>query len=231
MNSSAGFQGVYQYLEGELNNELDVDPLIGLDPPNNQYPQYDIDGRLKEVTIYSFGQNPDGTPVVSYEDYQGGDIDSTWDSNSCTPKPGLQSDSEIYTFTQNGTYLQIKEGKLYNPETGQVVRSASQKDTVDLIQRTIQLSNNTGRFCSPGSETPPQYVQNCNNGSCTPSSDLNPVEVCIPQGSSDNCFNSQQNIKSTCFDENNNMLFVRSRLQDRRGNSWITDASGQLQVQ
>ena len=59
----------------------------------------------------------------------------------------------------------------------------------------------------------------------------NPVEVCIPTGSGDNCFSSEQNIKSTCFDENDNMLFVRSRLEDRRGNFWMTNASGQLKVQ
>ena len=48
----------------------------------------------------------------------------------------------------------------------------------------------------------------------------NPVEVCIaPQsvdanGKTISCFSSEENIKSTCFDENNNMLYVRSRLQD-----------------
>ena len=100
------------------------------------------------MTIYAISQNSDGTPTVSYEDFQGGDIDSMWDSNSCGLKPGLQNDSEIYTFTENGTYLQIKEGKLYNPETDQFVRSANKRDSIDLIQRQIQLSNNTGRFCN-----------------------------------------------------------------------------------
>ena len=195
---------------------------IGLDTSKQQYPSYDIDGRLKEVTVYTFSQNPDGTPVVSYEDPNGGDIDGSWDRNSCTPKPGLQNDSQIYTFTKAGTYLQIKEGKLYNPETNQFVRSANKRDTVDLIQRSIQLSNNTGRFCNGGTRL--QYV---GNDGVTP----NPVEVCIAPGSGDNCFSSQQNIASICYDENDNMIFVRSRLQDRRGHFWMTDASGQLKVQ
>jgi hypothetical protein len=211
--------------------------LIGLDTSSNtNYPSYDIDGRLKSVTIYTFSQDPTtGYPTVSYEDFQGGDIDGTWDINSCGPKPGLQNESQIFTFTQNaqngtngGTYLQILEGKLYNPETNQFVRSANKRDTIDLIQRTIQLSNNTGRFCSGASPL------TCIANDCTdyPSAtNPNPVEVCIPPGSGDNCFSSEQNIKSTCFDENDNILFVRSRLEDRRGHFWMTNASGQLKVQ
>jgi hypothetical protein len=187
-----------------------------------------------------------GIPTVSYEDYQGGDIDSSWDSNSCGPKPGLQNESQIFTFTKKGntcsdgtacslgttcsdgtpcpqgTYLKVLEGKLYNPETNQFVRSANRRDTIDLIQRTVQLSNNTGRFCS--GNTPLTTVA---GDGVTP----NPVEVCIPPGAGENCFSSEQNIKSTCFDENDNMLFVRSRLEDRRGHFWMTNASGQLKVQ
>jgi hypothetical protein len=194
---------------------------------NTNYPSYDIDGRLKPVTIYTFSQNTDGTPVVSYEDFQGGDIDGTWDINSCGPKPGLQNNSQIYTFTSpnpgtSPTYLQILEGKLFNPETDQFVRSVNKRDNVDLIQRQIQLSNDTHRFCNGGT----RLLTVANDG-VTP----NPVEVCIAQGSTDNCFSTQQNIKSTCFDENDNMLFVRSRLEDRRGNFWMTDTSGQLKVQ
>jgi hypothetical protein len=262
--------------------------MIGLNPDNNEYPSYDIDGRLKEQTIYCFSQNSNGFPTVSYEDNQGGDIDLTWDSNSCTPKPGLQSNAQIFTFTQNGTYLQIKEGKLYNPETSRFVRNANQKDTVDLIQREVQLSNDTYRFCDGVDPTPPAYIGRCllvsstdnpNSYNCTPSAannncncnqilpsgnitgvsctttsptgmtycstaqsgetappGPNPVEVCIPKGAKDatntaiNCFSSEQNIKSTCFDENDNMLFVRSRLEDRRGHFWMTDTSGQLKV-
>jgi len=204
---------------------------IGLNPKNKEYPTFDIDGRLKEVIIYVF--NP---PDVAYEDPNGGDIDLGWDSNSCGPKPGLQSNSQIYTFTKDGTYLQIKEGKLYNPETDQYVRSASKRDTIDLIQRTIQLSNNTGDFCN--GTTPQPCVANCwSSTPCTPSqmscqssSPPNPVEICV-DGVSSNCFSSEQNIKSTCYDTSDNRIFVRSRLEDRRGHFWMTDVSGQLQVQ
>ncbi len=244
-----------------------ADPMIGLDPDNNQFPSYDIDGRLKEVTIYGISQNSDGSPTVTYEDNQGGDIDSSWDTNSCGPKPGLQSDSHILTFTSicpsdgsscpafgrcadgsacQPTYLQVKEGKMYNPETGQEVRSVSRRSNVDLIERRIQLSNNTGRFCNGAMPQP--CVANCttpSNCSCPaladPSFVPNPVEVCV-DGNTCNCFmgstaNGPTNpacgntIAETCFDASNNLIYVRSRLQDRRGNAWMTNASGQLKVQ
>jgi len=195
---------------------------IGLNASNNQYPQLDIDGRLQVVTVYSINQNADGTPTVSYEDPQGGDIDGTWNLASCGPKPGLENDAQIFTFTQSGTYLQILEGKLYNPETDQFVRSVNKKDTIDLIQREIQLSNNTGRFCNGSSPLATVGGDGV---------DPNPVEVCIAPSSGQSCFSSLQNFSSTCFDENDNMLFVRSRLQDQRGHFWMTDATGQLQVQ
>ena len=205
---------------------------IGLNTSSNEYPTYDIDGRLKEVTIYGINQNTDGTPTVSYEDFQGGDIDPGWDSTSCGPKPGLQSASEIYTFTKQGTYLQIKEGKLYNPETDAFVRSANQRDTIDLIQRTIQLSNNTGDFCKGTTVQP--FVMSCQQTNpCTPSQMSstgvpNPVEICV-DGVSTNCF-TQATIAQTCFDTSDNMIYVRSRLEDRRGRFWFTDTTGDLKV-
>ena len=101
--------------------------LIGLNTSNGQFPSYDIDGRLKEVTIYGIRCcDTYGDPTVTYSDPQAGDIDGSWDVNSCTPKPGLQSNAQVYSFTQNGTYLQIKEGKLFNPETGLMVRRPDQ---------------------------------------------------------------------------------------------------------
>jgi len=179
--------------------------------------------------------------------HKAGDIDSSWDTNSCEPKPGLQSTSQIFTFTQNGTYLEIKEGNLYNPETGLEVRSANKRDTIDLIQRTIQLSNNTGRFCS-SDNIPLQCVgQECPGKTwscpfsarlpCAANADPNPVEACGQTAASTNgsqtqgfCFSTSTILAQTCFDSASNILFVRSRLQDQRGHFWMTDTSGQLGV-
>jgi hypothetical protein len=220
-----------------------ADPIIGLDPDNNQWPQYDIDGRLQAVTIYAMSQDPSsGFPTVTYEDFQKGDFDQTWDPViSCGPKPGLQNDAQILTFTKNaqngtngGTYLQIKDGGLYTPGTDQFVRSANKRDTIDLIQRLVQLSYNTGRFCPttipPGCPTtsPPGCYGSL--GAPVSQGGTNPVEICVDSTiSGNNCF-TPANVGQTCMDINGNMLYVRSRLEDRRGTFWNTDTAGQIQV-
>ena len=99
------------------------------------------------------------------------------------------------------------------------MRSANKRDTIDLIQRTIQLSNNTGDFCNG---TAVQATVN-------KSPDPNPVEVCV-DGITNNCF-QPNTIAETCFDTSDNRIFVRSRLEDRRGHFWMTDTSGQMKVQ
>jgi hypothetical protein len=247
--------------------------MIGLDAANNQYPTYDIDGRLKEVTIFNIWQDSGGTTHVTYEDSEGGDIDGTWDTNSCGAKPGLQKESQIFTFTKNGTnatnhdggtYLMLKEGKWINTENGFVVRSANKKDTIDLIQRTIQLSNNTHRFCDINNQRLPYVGMVCTNWKCSdgtvcaagstcsdgtacqngtsncalaqmsnpPNLIVNPVEACTGESSqTDNCF-QENTVKETCYDTNPavNRIFVRSRLEDRRGTFWATDTTGQLRV-
>jgi hypothetical protein len=88
------------------------------------------------------------TAVVTL-DSQMGDIDQTYDSKTSPgATPGLLQDMQIFSNVNSpNTFLQIKEGKLYNPETKAVVRSISSKDHVDLISRSFQLSNNTGHFC------------------------------------------------------------------------------------
>ena len=202
-----------------------ADPMIGLDPDNQQYPTYDIDGRLKEVTIYKMAWDPNsGNTTVTYEDPQGGDIDSSWDLNSCGPKPGLQTNSQILTFNEDGTYLQVREGKMYNPETGQEVRSSNRRNSLDVVQREIQLSNNTGRFCSKDGT----HLCNGSDAGVT-CANPNPVEVCV-NGGGDTCFNGT-NTAQTCYDTTSNIIFVRSRLENKGGSFWMTNASGQLKVQ
>ena len=110
------------------------------------------------------------------------------------------------------------------------MRSATKRDTIDLISRVIQLSNNTGRFCPVGGGAPLACIANdCPD--YPPASMPNPVEACALGGSGGNCFSTEFNIKSTCFDLSNNMLYVRSRLQDLRGHFWMTNTSGQMKVQ
>jgi len=190
----------------------------------NKHGRLDVDGDLKEETILKM-EDEEGTwytPLrepprgdrriikVQVLDDQAGDIDVTWSKNPAAnggkPRPGLRDELQIYTYTQQGTYLLLEEGKNVNPNPSgnQTVVSTQKKNNADIIQRMIQLSNNTGRFCTGG----------------IPNARENPdVEVC---GKNEECFN-KDNIYKTCFATDTLMLYVRSRIGDLRGRKWITD--------
>ncbi|HRZ39489.1 MAG TPA: hypothetical protein P5246_00610 [Candidatus Omnitrophota bacterium] len=176
-------------------------------------------------------------------DSQEGEIDFSWDNRSdeqlkdlvawwtahCTtvplpagcsatqpvkPEVGLQKDVRMYSFTKDGTYLRLEEGKLVIPSTNQVVRSTTKRDHVDIIERIFLLSNDTDRFCD---ESGSRRVWGgstwaYNNGVFGLP---NPVEAC------NNCF-SAENVQNTCFDESSKILYIRSRLDDVRGRKWQT---------
>jgi len=139
---------------------------------------------------------------VNYMDMQEGDLDFTYNGDVDTgPRPGLMEGSTIFSFV-NGTYLSIEEGKLYGGGT-QYIRDVQRQDRVDMIERVIQLSNDTGRFCSGGN----------------PSAANPAVEAC---GS---CEDDPNNRYVTCFDPATLKLYVRSKIEDIRGRKWITDVS------
>lgn len=125
------------------------------------------------------------------------------------PPPGLMKDVAMFTRVSTGTYLEIRERGLYT--TGQqFVRSVQRKDHVDVVQRMIKLSNDTGRFCNGTSRvTDPNIWWDASN----------PVEVCASE-----CF-SPANISRTCFDIDDLIIFVRSRVQDTFGHQWVTDTT------
>ena len=117
----------------------------------------DIDGDMLEETIIHV--QADGAGVITgmtYIDGGEGDISFTGDSEPGKPTPGLQDDMQMWSFVKErvegvsekgeGTYLLIEEGKLYSTDK-QYHRSIQKKDKIDIIQRILQLSNNTGRFC------------------------------------------------------------------------------------
>jgi hypothetical protein len=86
--------------------------------------------------------DPDEPAVgfVRVLDPQGGDIDLTYDSRDKRqglPRPGLTENTVIYSFTKDGTFLAI-DG---NTSTQNIAN-------YDVIERQVQLSNNTGRICS-----------------------------------------------------------------------------------
>lgn len=196
----------------------------------------DIDDDLKEERIIQLLQiHPQSAviEVVRVIDRQEGDLDFSFNSSDTGPRPGLTNDVQMYTFVRDlenqlkdsGTYLLIEEGQLFatDGDTKQYVRSVQKKDSVDLIERVIQLSNDTNRFCDKDGLRVP-FV-----GFGIP----NPVEVCCNAGVCQNesgsvpaagCFDLFAN-RLTCMEEQLKMIFVRSRVQDLHGRTWLTDVS------
>lgn len=164
----------------------------------------DVDGDLKLEQI----EKVFSPTSIGIRDFQNGDIDTTFGESDTGWKPGFTRDARVYTFVHDdtssggGTYLQVDEGKLYQTDGDdrQYIRTASKKDTIDVIERVFQLSNNTGRFCDG-------------------TTGKGGVEVCAAaQGE---CYTSA-NIARTCMDPSNKLLFIRSRIEDFRGRKWVT---------
>lgn len=217
----------------------------------------DVDGDWKEERIVSHpftgsGCLPAGDLCITVLDDQDGDIDSTIDDGtverwavknpgSKLRRPGLQPEVKQYSFTMENTYLWNREGRLYSHD-GQFIRNETRQDHLDIIERVLYLSNDTGRFCSQeagvGSGVGAGLSLCTSTSSCFPTgwgnSDyakkrglrhmVNPVEACVVPGTPDTCF-SVTNITSTCMDLGTSggpTIFVRSRIRDRRRMRWVT---------
>ena len=185
----------------------------------------DVDGDLKEEQVlevvdrngktWNLDKQPDDkyseTPIdiVRVMDYQEGDMDFGYNTHDqkvlSKPVPGIGNDMQMYSYSQDGTYLAIQEGQPYNLSNN-FVTSIQKKNKLDLVQRTIQLSNDTGRFCRWDANFDPSRNQG--------------VEACVP--GSNGCF-APDNISRTCFDREKKILYVRSKILDLRGRKWITD--------
>ncbi|MDP8213462.1 MAG: hypothetical protein P9X22_09300 [Candidatus Zapsychrus exili] len=173
-------------------------------------------------------------------DYQEGDLNFSTvykNYNSANPKPGFTRDVAMYTFISatgdgsngEGTYLSIEEGQLFDGDEKRYIRNVQRKDQIDLISRTMQLSNNTGRFCGTSPLGPmPGGLELIGLAAGEP----NPVDVCCINGACNgggsSCF-SDETIAHTCMDLNGTatgpVIYVRSRIADLRGKKWITNTS------
>jgi hypothetical protein len=185
-------------------NEDDGKPLH-IDADHGSYPSFDVDGDGQEETIYQVNYNNGVATGAVVFDSQEGDLDMT-SPDAVAGKVGLLNDMTIYTNkpafgSPKGNYFLMQQGKVWGLD-GKFIRSVNRKDQVDLVERKIQLSNDTGRMC---------------DGS------VPDVEVC------GGCF-SVNNIARTCFENASKILYVRSRLLDKQGHFWKTDASGQLHL-
>ncbi len=224
--------GLFLSLTQQLNNSgtININALCLYHPGIEGPPQ--IPGATPPALCPSSGTIT-GAAVL---DSQLGDIDLSFDpktSQGGINHIGLLPQMAIFTWvspdgtvgvnqgpSHGGTYLEIKEGQLYNPETHRVVRSVSRTDHVDLISHMIQLSNNTGRFCQISLGTgiswmgyPVSYSDyaQANNG------EANPVQAC------GDCWTT--NFALTCFEPASRILYVRSSIGDTHVRKWFTDVT------
>ncbi len=174
----------------------------------------DVDRDFKEEVTLKASYNSSGVVTqVKVIDQQKGDLDLTHNAVSSGPKPGLLDDLQMFSFSKGGpggTRLVLLE---YDGAGGQnrYTRSTQKRNRLDMIQRVLQLSNNTNRFCDSSGE---------------PTNDVdgspNPVEYCVSGQGADTCFNFGREDK-TCMDLTTNVIYVRSRLKDIGGRRWVTE--------
>ncbi len=174
-------------------------------------------------------------------DSQDGDWDGTfgdWDKRFHPDRvaPGLASEQAMVTQTnvegRRGTFLRITEANRQS-------RSEQKSDRLDIIERKIQLSNDTGRLCRKNYG--PDVVCCCDPAQdpfCPPDPGASvtiPVggrrravywncgpEACLSQGAGAPI---PDLIYRHCFDQKTKVLHIRSRIGERRGTRWITDTS------
>jgi hypothetical protein len=193
------------------------------DCASSEYTVIDVDGDLKRESIMIDTKAVDlKTGIITgftVMDMQDGDLDFTRGDSDTGPEPGLQKEVKMYSSVTGGTYLLLEEGRLYDPDIpGQYIRTTQKKDRIDLIERSFQLSNDTGRFCDSGGNVVP-------NTGIWSGSLPNPVEAC------NDCFTSA-NVAKTCMVQDPAgdgtqppVIYVRSRVVDRRGRKWVTNTS------
>ena len=166
---------------------------------------YDIDGDLREETLYDVKDVTKdfctGSCVNAYRvnvlDPKLADIDpekGPKDFSNPDEKPGMRPGMKIYG-SASGTYLDVKEGKLYS-NGSPVAVSTLQKNQFDVVER--------------------EYQMNINMGDVAGFLALNPN---VANGCGVDTF------KGTCFDSGTKTLHIRSRLSDQRGRKWITDTN------
>ncbi len=142
---------------------------------------------------------------------------------------GFSDDTQIYTITSSdpgqttgqGAYLRVEEGENIMPAAipGQFSRSTERHDQLDVVERQLQLTRDSGRFCS-NDVTPRDWGTTAWARSNGLYGIENPVEACSRPSTGTTCFDPGI-IQLTCFDRDSYILYVRSRISDLRGRRWI----------
>jgi len=159
---------------------------------------------------------------VHYIDYQNGDINmayNTIDKLQGKPKPGFTSaKASIKTYaTGDLDVSQLAQGS----QTTNI--STQKKDTINIIEREIQLSNNTGRFdinsSLPPCHTLPAGVNPVCTVNCSCFDPINEVDVSC---SGSTCCSDGANKYRTCFNRSTLILYVRSLAGAKIGHKFKT---------
>lgn len=154
--------------------------------------------------VWLWGEDKRRITALNVRDAQEGDMDGTRDDSSPPPDPGFVDDSQMFSYTREGTLLRIEEGELFSLADGRFVRNTTVNDHYDIVQRIFRVSNDTNRFCSAAG-TPQGSVDGLSN----------PVEAC------NNCF-SPANLELTCMDQAARLIYIRSRISNLGGRRWVT---------
>ncbi len=149
--------------------------------------------------------------------------------------PGLLGEQRMLTFTnpygEQGTYLNIQE----DASSHKAIQT-QKSQRLDIVERLIQLSNDTGHlcrndydvdgdgndhnvtsdvFCISDDITRPRPACGTSNKKC---------HYYKRQSYPGGCFSTKHNIVwKHCFDADSKILYVRSRILEKRGHRWITD--------
>ncbi|MBI5150908.1 MAG: hypothetical protein HZA28_09115 [Candidatus Omnitrophica bacterium] len=217
-----------QYTSVDVDGDLKLEQIMP--PLTAAQKEIDVDWTPPSFVFGSGLEAGQGTGVVlsfTVTDSQKGDLDMSRGDSDTGPRPGLTKDVKMFTRVLDGTYLEIEEGKLYaaSGDANQYIRTTQQKDQIDLIERVIQLSNDTDRFCDASVPSVPN-----NDPALWPAGLPNPVEVC------NDCW-SAANFQRTCMAEDPAgdgtqppVIYVRSRVVDQRGRKWVTNTSSDAYV-
>ncbi len=216
------------------------DAMSEIDWDKGEFPGFDIDGDMQEEVVYHITKyNPGGNKNsngtcngdqiydLGVMDYSIGEMNS----GSNTPispedEVGVKRDTHIYSITENGTAMEVREGATF-VGSQKLTTSFANKRQYDIISRAVQLNRNMvceNTLCNPSykgfSDDP--AVQNelvrCDSSQIT----SNNVASCCAEMNA---------INLTCFDMTNKRLYVRSRIRDRRGRIWVTEVHAPDAVQ
>ncbi len=185
----------------------DLSQLVSkIDAAKGNYPVYDINGDFSEDTIFSLTLPGDGAGsfTANILDSMAGDI-STEDADNVPLdlRQGMKTEATIYSQMEDGTVLEIRNGKAYIPGTMNLSRSVAQKHQYDVISRVYQLN--------PRMANPDAFI--------TRNPNIERVDACT----------GAANLMYSCFDKRLKILYIRSRISDMRGRKWIYHADNDME--